>query len=637
MNQMKHLHYALLPIVALAFASCSEDLEEFESPKAELEGKFYKQYEITADCSFNDPETRAVLENDAKVNWEDIDKLIIWTGEARDGGNYTVSEANMGEFTRTTKNGVNTFYGYLKDTELESEPADDTPLYAYVASEYIEPVYVTSNYQGNWDNETQSWIYDETMGFLCADLSEQDGTMEDAMKHDLLWATLPYSDFKNNKIPNVQFEHEMSILKYTLTLEGAGNTTADIRLSGFGMAKKVNFKVTTGKGRELHNNGILLRQYDMIEGDIMLRSVEVKNDVATVYVALYPSWFEEVQAYVTLADGRRATASVGGDLNEYPIEYTLEAGKIYTASAVVEPVTVTAKVGDYFNSDGTYTAEPQSNSIGIVFSTETTARDFAAGYTNGYVMALMNATGPNPTGTNSGDGVNWDSKYNEIPELEVEDIPGEMGGCWYYNRDGRYETNVTLKSRADNGNQGCEAAYAAYTFQPIEGYVKTPGTSDWFLPSFSQWYEIITKLGGMNGGEYEELQYHTEHLPYNLAYNNTDLDKLLTFNEKSAIWRKRDEAIDWEQSYSYKFRKNMNERLEIAEQAGASVHLFLIENRGLHFWTSATKQNGGMARHVSFFSSPEGDTSYNGYIFLGQYCNKGRGGFLCGVRPVLAF
>ena len=618
---MRHLHYALLPIVALAFASCSEILEEFESPKTELEGKFYKQYEITADCSFNDPETRAVLENDAKVNWEDIDKLIIWTGEARDGGNYTVSEANMGEFTRTTKNGVNTFYGYLQDTEAESEPADDTPLYAYVASEYIEPAYVPSN-----EYDSSIGGYSTTRyGFLGVDLSEQKGTMEDAMKHDLLWATLPYSEFKNNKIPNVQFEHEMSIMKYTLTLEGAGNTTADIRLSGFGMANKVNFRINSGKGQEIVK---VKRQWDMVLGDIMLRNVEVKNDVATIYVALYPSWYTEMQAFVTLADGKRATASVGGNFEDYPIEYTFEPGKIYTASATVEPVEVTAKIGDYYNSDGTYTVEPQSNSIGIVFSTETSARDFADGFTNGYVMALK-ATSSSA----------WSSETGKIFPGEGK-TPSRMGDTWYYDKDGRYETDIILKYRAEHGDKGCEAAYAAHSFQPMDDYIKPVGASDWYLPNFGLYYEILSKLGGLRDCDTDAIGWKTEY-PKNFVNDAKDIDVCLTYNNDYCIWKVEGAFDNGEQTLSHQLMVQMNNRLEKAKQAGASVTLFNIvfneDPDGSNFpYSLATtvELSSGAQRFVAIDGGQAGNTNNNGYISMGT---SGTKRFPQIIIPVLAF
>lgn len=552
MKLTRSIHYAFLPLAALALASCSsEELEGLETSKESLEGKFYQQYEISADCGFNDPETRAVLENDKAVNWEDVDKLIIWTSEARDGGNYTVSKSNMGEFTRRVKHGVNTFYGYLRDTEAASEPAEDTPLYAYVASEYIEPVYVTSNYKENGGYETT--------GFLCVDLSEQKGTMEDAMKHDLLWATLPFSEFKYHEIPHVQFIHEMSLLKYTLKLEGAGNTTADIRLSGFGMANKVNFKIKTGLGRSIR---VLGKSYDMIQGDIMLRNVEVKNDVATVYVALYPSWYQEMQAYITLADGRRATASVGGDFDKYPYEYTLEAGKIYTASAEVTPVGVTAKVGDYYNSDGTITSEPQANSVGIVFSTETSARDFAAGYVNGYVMSLRN----------SSESIPFDSKNLGAILTPGAVSPSFQGDCWYYDREGRYETDLILKFREEKGNVGCEAAYNAYTFQPTDTYQKAPGVSDWFLPGMAQWYEFLSKFGGLTDGLREDDMGYKSTMPYNLALDVTDTNVCLTSNWYNCNWQKWDQAVNEEENtITYKFEKTINSILIKAQNAGASV------------------------------------------------------------------
>lgn len=498
---------------------------------------------------------------------------------------------------------------------------------------------MTSNDQSNWSEETGT-VY-ETTSFLCVDLSEQNGTIEDAMKHDLLWATLPYSEFKNNKIPNVQFEHEMSILKYTLTLEGAGNTTADIRLSGFGMAKKVNFKIKTGKGHSIRK---VQRNYDVLQGDIMLKGVEVKNNVATMYVALYPSWYQELQAYVTLADGRRATVNVGGNLDEYPYEYTLEAGKIYSASATVAPVDVTAKVGDYYNSDGTYSTEAQSNSIGIVFSIETSARDFVAGYTNGYTMALLNA--------NDNNSVSWDSKYTSTMIFEgnhsLNPPPCLMGDCWYYERDGRLETEIILERRIANGNAGCEAAYVVYTYQPFEGYVKPLGASDWYLPSMVQWYEIITNLCDFVDAERDEAMVWKDYIPYNLTREVQARDVCLTWNFSSCNWQKSDEPVDWEQTFCYKFKTNINNRLEKAQMAGATVNTFDINywdedpqgganHESIRFWTTG-EWGSPSARLVSIDGSLGGSSYYNGWIGIGWNTNKMRGSFLgTKVRPVLAF
>ena len=148
------------------------------------------------------------------------------------------------------------------------------------------------------------------------------------------------------------------------------------------------------------------------------------------------------------------------------------ANNIYTYN-LSKPV----NIGDYYYSDGTWgtiaehvnsTAKP----IAVVFSNSTTTTDNGHGWTHGYGMSLTNAATSvtwGPLGVTALQNIStWSEIVNE--------------------RDG-YSNTQLIKN-----NYGL-SSYPAF-YHACNYVVTAPSnSSNWFLPSIGQWYNIAVNLG----------------------------------------------------------------------------------------------------------------------------------------------
>ncbi len=210
------------------------------------------------------------------------------------------------------------------------------------------------------------------------------------------------------------------------------------------------------------------------------------------------------------------------------------------SGAYTPGTTATAKVGDYFYSDGTWSSvyDTKGNTrslVGLVFSTNVSSTDIAAGYTHGYVMALTDA-GYN---YNSGSPTKVKYKYRDYDDVPTSG-PKAAGlfnigttatqysdntGYWAAVKAdlaGREHTTAIL---ADANQAEYLAAHAA-----AEYGVTVPGpaaesnkTSGWYLPSIGQLYALAYNFGGRtawsgltfnNGSKANEGAYNEYHNCY---------------------------------------------------------------------------------------------------------------------------
>ena len=153
-----------------------------------------------------------------------------------------------------------------------------------------------------------------------------------------------------------------------------------------------------------------------------------------------------------------------------------------------------AAIGDLLFSDGswgTLDEMPGKTPVAIVFSTVTSAADQAAGYNNGYAIALKDV--------NNSQTMAWSTQSSYVvtgvtPALDISDatkLANYVASATYL--DGRSET-AAITGAADYSSLVYPAAYAAVT--TYESEVAHPtGTSGWYLPSIGQQYEWVKMLG----------------------------------------------------------------------------------------------------------------------------------------------
>jgi hypothetical protein len=143
----------------------------------------------------------------------------------------------------------------------------------------------------------------------------------------------------------------------------------------------------------------------------------------------------------------------------------------------------TLAVGDYYINDGSIIPNATTNkylldkTIGVIFSTSTSATDKEHGWTHGYAMALKNAA----------TSVTWGALI-DTPLANIQTTTS-----WTLlssNKEGYAETQ-TIKNKY---NLSDYPAFNAALNYPTT----TPNNSSkWFLPSCGQWYDIFVNLGGM--------------------------------------------------------------------------------------------------------------------------------------------
>lgn len=154
------------------------------------------------------------------------------------------------------------------------------------------------------------------------------------------------------------------------------------------------------------------------------------------------------------------------------------------------------QAGDYFCSDGSYSAEldPKKTVIGIVFQTDPARIGDAEkealkakGVTapRGLVMAVKNAA----------KGVQWgpvgwqENLLNcESPEQNNDDNSG-YGNCAQIRTSYSNFENYPAFKAADDYNTTCPAPAA---------------TTGWYLPATGQWYDILRNLGGLADWDHAE-------------------------------------------------------------------------------------------------------------------------------------
>ena len=198
------------------------------------------------------------------------------------------------------------------------------------------------------------------------------------------------------------------------------------------------------------------------------------------------------------------------------------AGRVYNVTYTDSPIvgkieTRPLEPGDYYYADGNivpndFQAVPKENCIGVVFATATkgeTALDGTTACNNGYVMALVDATG-NTDKVNSWTYY-WGQDNTSIVNLYATDNSADNTSLSAVITDdlksGFYNTDLIVKS----GNYADGNAYIQHAVTTFgkEGYFTSnyeapEFTSGWFIPSAAQLATLIKNLGADENGNLSE-------------------------------------------------------------------------------------------------------------------------------------
>lgn len=148
--------------------------------------------------------------------------------------------------------------------------------------------------------------------------------------------------------------------------------------------------------------------------------------------------------------------------------------------------------GNLVFSDGTWgTLDmfPDKTPVAIVFSTNVSAADYAAGYQHGYAIALKDVSS-SATMAWSTESVQLGTNENGHPAVDISNqtkLDAYVASDRYM--DGRAETNL-ITATANYSQAVYPAAYAAVTTYETE-VAHPAGTSGWYLPSIGQQYSWL--------------------------------------------------------------------------------------------------------------------------------------------------
>lgn len=312
-------------------------------------------------------------------------------------------------------------------------------------------------------------------------------------------------------------------------------------------------------------------------------------DLASVTTATLsnavPSAIQDLDVQVTVTD-----------FDDESVTATFTNSGIISYQGLPDPVP-----GDLLFADGTWgTLDmfPDKTPVAIVFSTNVSAADYAAGFQRGYAIALKDVSS-SATMAWSTESVQLGTNENGHPAVDISNqtkLNAYVASGRYM--DGRTETNL-ITATANYNQTVYPAAYAAVT--TYESEVAHPaGTSGWYLPSIGQQYEWIKFFGGINTNP---DQWRTEHCDCYWTSKATSTASAFNTAAKNCL-----------------------------KNTGATVNKSNmwtdIAGSGGYYWASTESAKGaGCAFHLNFGT--------DGKLYLSGSYTKSRTDLR--VRPVLAF
>lgn len=244
-------------------------------------------------------------------------------------------------------------------------------------------------------------------------LNGQDGTLAGVTNYDYSWALCKAGMSETAGSSACEMTSLVTIGKFQFTVNG-GNPLNDIT--------RITVTATTGN---LYSSAIV-KLKDGELSSAQTGNITIKNKTGlsgTTYISFFPS---EAQLHFTLV-----TAT--GDVYETatPTTIQLEKGKVYKAPALDCTPLPSAKVGDYYYSDATYSTDKDENKtcIGIVYALDDADGNLSAALTAspfGRIVALSD----NQSRTK------WISKAEDLEGIEnytTADGTLTTGVLPYYN------------------------------------------------------------------------------------------------------------------------------------------------------------------------------------------------------------
>lgn len=421
-------------------------------------------------------DSRVVTSDDYKTSFEDNDQIGLFIVENETG--------KLLKNMALTKNGSNW----------------DGTVYYYDNADYI------AYYPYDAELKEVASVADIEKYFSDNKYTDDQSTEENYRNCDLMTAVVEAESLTETSPLNLNFTHNNALVEFNIPYYSY-STEADG--AGYRYSVPVDLTLELGESSTFKPYQVAVGKYRMI--------VPVGESLA--FRGQFTDAKLDKPVYVN-AEIKNGLAKNAGMV--YNVTYTDSPTVGTIATRPLEP-------GDYYYADGNivpndFTAVPEENCIGVVFATTTkgeTALDGTTTCNNGYVMALVDATG----NTNKVDSwaYYWGQNNTSIMGLYATGTTDNTSLTAVITDDsksGFYNTDLIVKS----GNYADGNAYIQHAVTTFgqEGYFtskyKAPeSTSGWFIPSAAQLVTLIKNLGANESGyfSYDGLNYNVTN------YNGT--------------------------------------------------------------------------------------------------------------------
>ncbi|WP_304302713.1 fimbrillin family protein [Phocaeicola plebeius] len=420
-------------------------------------------------------DSRVVTSDDYKTSFEDNDQIGLFIVE-----NETGKLLKNMALTKSGSNWEGTVYYY--------DNADYIAYYPYDAQ--LKEVASVADIEKYF--KENKYTYDQS-------------TVANYRNSDLMTAVVEAESLTETSPLNLNFTHNNALVEFNIPYYSY-STEADG--AGYRYSVPVDLTLELGESDTFKPYQVAVGKYRVI--------VPVGESLAFSGQFTDAKLDKPVYVNAEIKDGLAKNAGM-----VYNVTYTDSPTVGTIATRPLEP-------GDYYYADGNivpndFTAVPEENCIGVVFATTTkdeTALDGTTTCSNGYVMALVDATGNDDKVTSW--TYYWGQNNTSIASLYATDNSTDNTSLTAVitddSKSGFYNTDLIVKS--GNYTDKVEYIQHAVTTFGQEGYFtsnyKAPEfTSGWFIPSAAQLATLIKNLGADENGN---LSYDGSN------YNVTDYD-----------------------------------------------------------------------------------------------------------------
>lgn len=415
-------------------------------------------------------DSRVVTSDDYKTSFEDNDQIGLFIVE-----NETGKLLKNMALTKSGSNWEGTVYYYDNADYIAYYPYD-AQLKEVTSVEDIEKYFSDNKY------------------------TDDQSTEENYRNCDLMTAVVEAENLTETSPLNLNFTHNNALVEFNIPYYSY-STEADG--AGYRYSVPVDLTLKLGESSTFKPYQVAVGKYRVI--------VPVGESLA--FSGQFTDAKLDKPVYVN-AEIKNGLAKNAGMV--YNVTYTDSPTVGTIATRPLEP-------GDYYYADGNivpndFTAVPEENCIGVVFTTTTkgeTALDGRTTCSNGYVMALVDATGNDDKVTSW--TYYWGQNNTSIASLYATDNSTASSTLSAVitddSKSGFYNTDLIVKS----GNYAGKVEYIQHAVTTFgkEGYFtskyKAPeSTSGWFIPSAAQLVTLIKNLGaGENGNfSYDSSNYN---------------------------------------------------------------------------------------------------------------------------------